>query len=81
MIIRELCKRYTTPHEIIVLFTCVKSLYNSLQGLGLGLTVDFFQNQLFGNILSGIPSVSNSLDLDQDQHLVGPDLGPNCLQR
>ena len=24
---------------------------------------------------------SNSLDLDQDQHNVGPDLGPNCLQR
>ena len=24
--------------------------------------------------------VSNSLDLDQDRH-VGPDLGPNCLQR
>ena len=26
-------------------------------------------------------SVSNSLDPDQDQHSVGPDLGPNCLQR
>ena len=25
--------------------------------------------------------VSNSLDSDQDQHSVGPDLGPNCLQR
>ena len=25
--------------------------------------------------------VSNSLDPDQDQHIVGPDLGPNCLQR
>ena len=25
--------------------------------------------------------VSNSLDLDQAQHSVGPDLGPNCLQR
>ena len=24
---------------------------------------------------------SNSLDPDQDRHLVGPDLGPNCLQR
>ena len=22
----------------------------------------------------------NSLDPDQDQHFVGPDLGPNCLQ-
>ena len=25
--------------------------------------------------------VSNGLDLDQDRHCVGPDLGPNCLQR
>ena len=25
--------------------------------------------------------VSNSLDPDQAQHFVGPDLGPNCLQR
>ena len=25
--------------------------------------------------------MSNSLDLDQARHVVGPDLGPNCLQR
>ena len=25
--------------------------------------------------------VTNSLDPDQDLHSVGPDLGPNCLQR
>ena len=25
--------------------------------------------------------VSNSLDSDQDRHCVGPDLGPNCLQK
>ena len=25
--------------------------------------------------------VSNSLDSDQDRLFVGPDLGPNCLQR
>ena len=24
--------------------------------------------------------VSNSLDIDQARHFVGPDLGPNCLQ-
>ena len=24
--------------------------------------------------------MSNSLDPDQAQHFVGPDLGPNCLQ-
>ena len=25
--------------------------------------------------------MSNSLGPDQDRHAVGPDLGPNCLQR
>ena len=25
--------------------------------------------------------MSNSLDPNQAQHFVGPDLGPNCLQR
>ena len=25
--------------------------------------------------------MSNKLDPDQDRHSVGPDLGPNCLQR
>ena len=25
--------------------------------------------------------VSNGLDPDQDRHSVGPELGPNCLQR
>ena len=25
--------------------------------------------------------MSNNLDPDQDRHSVGPDLGPNCLQR
>ena len=28
-----------------------------------------------------IPSVSKSLDPDQARQNVGPDLGPNCLQR
>ena len=32
-------------------------------------------------VLSGTRSVSNGLDPDQDQYAVGPDLGPNCLQR
>ena len=25
--------------------------------------------------------MSSSLDPDQDRHIVGPDLGPNCLQK
>ena len=38
------------------------------------LLADSFQNQLLKKILSGLNS-------DQDRHTVGPDLGPNCLQR
>ena len=33
------------------------------------------------NSLDATIRVSNSLDPDQARHLVGPDLGPNCLQR
>ena len=40
----------------------------------------FFLNQLFQKNLSGVPSVSNSLDPDQSRRFVWPDLGPNCLQ-
>ena len=49
-----------------------------------------FLNFFFQKNLSGIFSkksfrntirVSNSLDPDQARHFVGPDLGPNCLQR
>ena len=40
---------------------------------------DYFQN-IFFNILSGIPSVSYSLDPDQVHYFAWPDLGPNCLQ-
>ena len=38
------------------------------------LRIKFFQKNLSVR-------VSNSLDPDQDGHFVGPDLGPNCLQR
>ena len=43
------------------------------------LSADFFQF-FFKKFLSGIPSVSNSLDPDQARHFVGPGLGPNCFQ-
>ena len=42
----------------------------------------FFQNQLFQkNSFRNTIRVSNSLDPDQARHIVGPDLGPNCLQK
>ena len=43
-------------------------------------SADFFQNQFFSKNSNTI-KVSNSLDPDQARHFVGPDLGPNCLQR
>ena len=47
------------------------------------LSTVLFSSNLYQNILSGlrIISVSNGLDSDQDRRSVGPDLGPNCLQR
>ena len=41
------------------------------------LSGDFFQIDCFKKFFR----VSNSLDLDQDGHAVGPYLGPNCLQK
>ena len=45
------------------------------------LSADFFQNQLFQKTLPGTLLMSNCLDPDQDRQYVGPDLGPDCLQR
>ena len=45
------------------------------------LSSDFFQNQLFSkNSYRNTNRVSNSSYPDQARHLVGPDLGSNCLQ-
>ena len=46
--------------------------------------LSFFLHDLFGLLLFFYKiniRVSNSLDTDQARHFVGPDLGPNCLQR
>ena len=45
-------------------------------------SADFFSKSTFSKIFFRITiRVSNSLDPDQARHIVGPDLGPNCLQR
>ena len=41
------------------------------------LSADFIQSQLFRKILSGTLSECHSVWI----HFVGPDQGPNCLQR
>ena len=40
-------------------------------------SAEFLQNSKIRNTVR----VSNSSNPDQDRHFVGPDLGPNCLQR
>ena len=45
-------------------------------------SADFFSKSTFPrNYFSNTIRVANSLDPDQDRQKVGPDLGPNCLQR
>ena len=41
----------------------------------------FFKINFFKNPIKNTIRLSNSLDPDQGQHSVGPDLGPDCLQR
>ena len=52
-----------------------------LEGKGQGSQIlmiyQLFKKKIFRNAIR----VSNSMDLDQTRHFVGPDLGPNCLQR
>ena len=40
-----------------------------------------FKNNFWKNSFRNTIRVSNSLDPDQAWHSLGPDLGPNCLQR
>ena len=44
-------------------------------------SADFCSKLTFTKLISGTQSLSNGLDLDQRGCSVGPDLGPNCLQR
>ena len=41
----------------------------------------FFKIKLFKNSFRNTIRVSNGLDPDQDRRYVGPELGPNCLQK
>ena len=44
-----------------------------------------YYSAIFNSLIAGFffnsIRASNSLDPDQARHFVGPDLGPNCLQR
>ena len=46
------------------------------------LSADYFSKSTFSkNSFRNTIGVSNSLDPDQVRRFVGPDLGPNCLQK
>ena len=61
-------------------FTILTGLKNSTNTFMCHLCCCF--SSLFSSkILSGTPSVSNSLDPDQAQNFDIPDLGPSCLQK
>ena len=44
-------------------------------------SADFFNIIFYVKKIRNTIRVSNSSDPDQAPHFVGPDLGPNCLQR
>ena len=44
-------------------------------------SADFSKLTFLKNSFKNTIRMSNSLDPDQAQHFVGPDLGPNCLQK
>ena len=56
-------------------FACQIILYTFCRLL-ISPKINFFSNKSFSITIK----VSNSLDSDQAQHLVGPDRSPNCLQ-
>ena len=63
-------------------FTCLLTLYPGIFfPLFCCLLIFFFKINFFRKILSGIRSVSNTLDPDQAQHSVGRNLGTNCFQK
>ena len=45
------------------------------------LSADFFQNTFLESSFRNAIRVSNSLEPDQAQQNVGPDLDPNCLKK
>ena len=70
------------------LHICEKVYINQLLDFRILLFVLFFfhtlllcHSLLFELDVFNTIQVSNSLDPDQARHFVGPDLGPNCLQR
>ena len=60
--------------------SCV-CMFNSLHAAKVFMLLTFFKINSFKRSFRNSIGMSNGLDPDQDRHVVGPDLGPNCLQR
>ena len=79
----DLC--YGPAYEIVLLMAYVILHFLNLCIVGnfsCFLSADFFFKLTFSkNSFRNTIRVSNGFDTDQDRHSVGPDLGPNCLER
>ena len=64
-----------TVHETLCLTSCY------FEQLGTSLADFFFKLTFSKKSFRNTIRVSNCLDLDQDRHFVGPDLGPNCFSK
>ena len=63
------------------IYQCVYIIHNGKCSYFFWPPLIFFKINFFENFYQNTVRMSNSLDPDQAPHFVGPDLGPNCLQR
>ena len=78
----QIVNKIVPSHDIMVLLAYALTLACWVILHAFLSPADFFQNQLFQkNSFRNTIRVLNSLNSDWARHSVGPDLGPNCLQR
>ena len=66
---------------LVLLIKCILCMLANFSCICCCLLTFFFKSNFFKNYFRNMIRVSSSLDPDQYRHSVGPDLGPNCLQR
>ena len=78
MYLQVCCFTSINVHYIKLLTLCLLgNFYDTFSSADVFSTSTFSKKKSFRNAIR----VSNSLDPDQVRHFVGPDLGPNCLQK
>ena len=70
----------TISHALVILINSCWILGN-FSTICCCLLTFFFKINFFKKFFQDTIRVTNGLDPDQDRHFVGPELGPNCLQR